>query len=185
MRSGSERDYFLNTERLKFSRWRKEDLALAMVLWGDTRVTAFIGGPFSPDQVAARLDREIESLRTNQIQYWPVFLSGTGDFTGCAGLHPYGEDKQVLELGFHFRPEYWGQGLVQEAARAVIAFAFQTLTVTSLFAGHHPENEPSERLIRRLGFLYTHEELYPPSGLMEPCYRLTNPAATQNRPQSL
>jgi ribosomal-protein-alanine N-acetyltransferase len=40
-------------------------------------------------------------------------------------LRPYGNDKDVLELGFHFRPDYWGQGLAQEAARAVIDFAFE------------------------------------------------------------
>ena len=180
----SARDYFLTTERLRFSHWRKEDLPFAISLWGDPRVSAFIGGPFSAQQIAARLESEIAGMHANRVQYWPVFLSGTDDFAGCAGLRPYGEEREVLELGFHFRPEYWGQGLVQEAARAVIAFAFKTLAVTSLLAGHHPKNEASKRLIGRLGFVFTHEEFYPPSGLLEPCYRLTNPEAIQNRPQS-
>jgi ribosomal-protein-alanine N-acetyltransferase len=59
----------------------------------------------------------------------------------------------------------------------VIAFAFETLGLKALFAGHHPENAASERLLRKLGFRFTHQEIYPPTGLLEPAYLLVNPKA--------
>jgi RimJ/RimL family protein N-acetyltransferase len=167
----------LATERLGFGHWNGDDLVLAMTLWSDPRVSVWIGGPFTPEQVKARLDREIEISHTCKVQYWPVFQLKDGELVGCAGLRPYGTDEQVLELGFHFRPEYWGQGLAHEAAQAVIAFAFETLEVEGLFAGHHPENAASERLLRKLGFRYTHQEIYPPTGLLNPSYLLKNPNA--------
>ena len=172
------RTYFMTTDRLGFGQWGEDDLALAMTLWGDPRVSAFIGGPFTEDEVSALLHREIETLLACKVQYWPVFLRKDGDLAGCAGLRPYGNDKRILELGFHFRPEYWGQGLAQEAARAVIAFAFETLELNALFAGHHPENVPSEHLLKKLGFRFTHQEIYPPTGLLNPAYLLTNPEAS-------
>jgi ribosomal-protein-alanine N-acetyltransferase len=171
------RPYFLTTPRLAFSHWHEDDFPLAMTLWGDPRVSAWIGGPFTEEEVRARLAREIETQLAHKVQYWSVFLLQDGELAGCAGLRPYGEDRQVLELGFHFRPAYWGQGLAQEAARAVIAFAFETLAVKALFAGHHPENAASERLLRKLGFQYTHQEIYPPTGLLNPAYLLMNPKA--------
>jgi [ribosomal protein S5]-alanine N-acetyltransferase len=112
-----------------------------------------------------------------KVQYWPVFLLKDNQFAGCAGLRPYGQD--VLELGFHLRPEYWGRGFAEEAARAVIAFAFETLGVERLFAGHHPDNGASERVLRKLGFCFTHQEIYPPTGLLNPAYLLTNPKARE------
>jgi ribosomal-protein-alanine N-acetyltransferase len=172
------RGYFLTTERLGFRHWSEEDLELAVSLWGDPKVTAFISGPFTQEQVKARLEREIATLQSSNIQYWPAFLLHTGELAGCAGLHPYGDDDRVLELGFHFRPEFWSQGLAQEAAQAVIAFAFGTLGVESLFAGHHPANVASERLLRKLGFQFARQEFYPPSGLVEPTYLLMNPRLT-------
>jgi [ribosomal protein S5]-alanine N-acetyltransferase len=171
----SARDYFLMTNRLGFGTWEKDDLALAMALWGDPSVSEFIGGPFATDAVRARLDREIETMIAYGVQYWPVFLLENGELAGCAGLRPYGEEKDILELGFHFRPHYWGTGLAQEAARAVIDFAFATLAVKHLFAGHHPNNIASRRLLKKLGFCFTHEEIYPPTGQLEPAYLLTNP----------
>jgi [ribosomal protein S5]-alanine N-acetyltransferase len=112
---------------------------------------------------------------TRGIQYWPVFLLQNNDLAGCAGLRPYGRDERVPELGFHFRPKYWGQGLAEEAARGVIAYAFDTLAMRSLFAGHHPSNGASEHLLKKLGFRWTHEEIYPPTGLLNPAYLLKNP----------
>jgi ribosomal-protein-alanine N-acetyltransferase len=171
------RPHFLTTDRLGFSYWHEDDLALAMTLWGDPRVSAFIGGPFTEEEVSTRLAREIEMLLARKVQYWPVFLLQDGELAGCAGLRPYRNDEHVLELGFHFRPQYWGQGIAQEAARAMIAFAFEILDLKALFAGHHPENIASERLLRKLGFRYTHQEIYPPTGLLNPAYLLINPKA--------
>jgi RimJ/RimL family protein N-acetyltransferase len=168
----ASRDYFLTTERLAFSHWQEDDLALAMTLWGNPEVSAFLGGPFTPEEVSSRLSREIEMMIACKVQYWPLFLLENNDFVGCAGLRPYTNDGHVLELGFHLRPNYWGQGLAHEA------YAFETLAIRSLFAGHHPANEASERLLKKLGFLWTHEEIYPPTGLMNPAYRLMNPRAT-------
>jgi [ribosomal protein S5]-alanine N-acetyltransferase len=171
------RPYFLTTDRLGFSYWHEDDFALAMTLWGDPRVSAWIGGPFTEEEVSTRLAREIELLLARKVQYWPVFLLQDEELAGCAGLRPYGNDEHVLELGFHFRPQYWGQVIAQEAAQAVIAFAFNTLDLKALFAGHHPENTASERLLRKLGFRFTHQEIYPPTGLLEPAYLLTSPRA--------
>ena len=163
------------TDRLGFSHWRENDLPLAMKLWGDPKVSSLIGGPFTPDEVRERLSREIELMSTCQVQYWPVFLLQNSQLAGCAGLRPYRHEEQVFEMGAHLRPENWGQGLAEEAGRAVITFAFETLGVKALFAGHHPANAASRRLIEKLGFRFTHEEFYPPTGLNHPSYLLTNP----------
>ena len=166
------RTYFLHSERLGFGYWSERDLALANALWGDTRVSSLIGGPFGPEQVRQRLEKEIDGRRLFGVQYWPVFLLADDAHAGCAGLRPYRPNEKIYELGFHLRPDYWGQGLAQEAGRAVIAYAFDQLGATSLFAGHHPANAASKRVLEKLGFVYTRDELYPATGLLHPSYLL-------------
>ncbi|HWY49385.1 MAG TPA: GNAT family N-acetyltransferase [Bryobacteraceae bacterium] len=167
------RDYFLTSERLGFDHWSTADLPLAHQLWANAAVTSLIGGPFTDEQIEQRLDREITSMNASGVQYWPIFLLENDQHAGCAGLRPYRLDQHIYELGFHLRPEYWGRGLAQEAGQAVIAFAFENLGAEALFAGHHPANSASRRVLSKLGFQFTHDEFYPPTGLTHRSYLLT------------
>lgn len=164
------------TARLTFRTWRDADLPLARALFGDPQVTALVGGPFSDAQIAARLATEIATQAAHGYQYWPMFARSAADeaagFVGCCGLKPRDAAANIHELGFYIRPPYWNQGYAVEAGRAVIAFAFATLGARGLFAGHHPNNAGSKRTLEKLGFRYTADELYPPTGLMHPGYEL-------------
>jgi len=168
----AEEPYFLRTERLGFRLWTPDDFALAWALWGDPEVTRRIGGPFSETQVRERLEREIANQEAHGVQYWPIFLRTTGEHLGCCGLRPYDLEESVYALGFHLKPPCWGRGYAGEAAWAVIDHAFAVLGARALFAGHHPENDPSRRLLAKLGFRYIQDELYPPTGRDHPSYLL-------------
>jgi ribosomal-protein-alanine N-acetyltransferase len=170
------RDYWLRSARLGFGRWTTDDLDLAKALWGDDRVTRWIGGPFPAMQVRDRLAQEIAAQAAHGIQYWPTFRLADDAHVGCCGLRPYPGDRTVLEIGFHVRHEHWGQGHAAESARAVIDHAFAARPeIRALFAGHHPENAPSRALLAKLGFRYTHDALYEPTGRRHPSYLLVRP----------
>jgi ribosomal-protein-alanine N-acetyltransferase len=150
-----------DTERLRFGTWSLhdggDDVDRAFSLWGSPEVMRFIGGPYTREKVIARVQSEIENLQTKRVQYWPVFREG--DFAGVCGLRPRGD---IYTLGFHLLPQHWGRGYAPEAARAVIEYA-----------GHHPQNEKSRRVLESLGFEFWLEELYEPTGLMHRGYLLT------------
>jgi RimJ/RimL family protein N-acetyltransferase len=166
--------YFLQSERLGFRTWSEADIELAMSLWGDPEVVKLIGGPFSRAQVQERLSREIATLQSHGIQYWPIFLRATGEFAGCCGLRPYEPEEGICEIGVHLQKPFWGQGYAVETTQAVMRYAFRTLGVKALFAGHNPGNTASRRVLEKLGFRYTHDEYYPPTGLNHPSYLLTS-----------
>ncbi|MGG1218001.1 GNAT family N-acetyltransferase [Priestia endophytica] len=169
------RAYFLRTKRLGFSIWNRSDVKYANSLWGDQKVTKFIvaDGKMSINQIQNRLDRELEMYNQYNIQYWPVFLLHTNEHVGCCGVRPYNLKENILEFGIHLKSDHWGKGIAQEASQAAIDYSFNTLGVNRLFAGHNPKNTNSKRLLHKLGFKYTHEELYPPTGLKHPSYLLT------------
>ena len=165
--------YFLRSERLGFRSWSDADIDLAMGVWGDPEVTRLIGGPFSRTQVWERLSREIATMQSHGVQYWPIFLLLTDRHVGCCGLRPYKSEEGIYEIGVHLRRPYWGQGYAPEATRAVMEYGYNILGVKALFAGHNPANVASRRVLEKLGFRYTHDEFYPPTGLHHPSYLLT------------
>ena len=162
------------TERLFFSYWLESDSALADELWGDEHVTQFIAknGRFSKDQVLQRLHTEIQSQKDFGYQYWPLFLKQTETFIGCCGLHAYELNTQTAVLGFHLLPSAWGRGFAEEAARGVINFAESKTDLAFLFAGHHPDNRASKKLLEKLGFQFQANTYYEPTGLEHPSYLL-------------
>ena len=91
-------------------------------------------------------------------QYWVIELLATGEFVGVCGLRPYRPAEEIIELGYHLLPKFWGQGLATEAARAVIPYAFENYAPKKLIAGHHPGNVNSKKVLDKLGFKYSHDE---------------------------
>jgi RimJ/RimL family protein N-acetyltransferase len=122
--------------------------------------------------VAERLQAEITMNEQHGIQYWPIFALATGEHVGCCGIRPYDPPARIHEFGVHIRSACWRRGYAHEASRAVIDHAFDHLAARGLFAGHHPGNDASRRLLEKLGFRHTHDEFYPPTGLMHPSYSL-------------
>lgn len=162
--------YFIKTERLRFGKWEQDLISHATSIWGDTNVTQLIGGKMSDIQIQERLNTEIKNDKLYGVQYWPIFLIESNEVVGCCGLRPYSIEENIYEIGFHISSKFWRQGYAFEAAKEVINYAFSQLKVSCLFAGHNPRNEASGKLLRKLGFNYSHDEYYLPTGLKHPSY---------------
>ncbi len=169
------REFFLNAPRLGFSVWSEKDIADALELWGNPEVTKFIAkdGKMSIEQVHQRLKSEIETYNNENIQYWPIYFMETNENVGCCGLRQYDSLNNIFEIGIHLKQKYWGRGFAHEACYTVIEYAFKILRVNALFAGHNPKNIASAQLLKKLGFKYTHDEFYMPTGLYHPSYLMT------------
>ncbi len=59
---------------------------------------------------------------------------------------------QAAHLGYSLDCGRVGQGVMSEALRAVITYAFDTMNLHRLMANYMPTNERSGALLRRLGF---------------------------------
>jgi ribosomal-protein-alanine N-acetyltransferase len=154
-----------SSARLTFRSWTDKDTALAEALWCDPEVTHYFGGPMSREQAHARLD--IERARENSLgmQYWPIFFRDTGAFAGCAGLRPWQMDPNTIEAGVHLMRSAWGQRLGEESLRAVLAYGFDTLRLTTIVAGHGFGHDNSQKLLERVGFAHTHHITWGPKAI--------------------
>ena len=166
------------TERLRFRPWAQHDTDLARSLWGDPEVMRWlhVAGAYTEAQVRERLEREGATLRRYGFQYWPMFLAGTGEFAGCAGLKvcPWfgSPEEPELELGFHLMPTMWGRGLATEAALGVARVAFDRFGAQRVYAGHHPDNVASAAVLKKTGFRYLQHVFFEPTQSEHPLYVL-------------
>ncbi len=91
----------------------------------------------------------------------------SGRAIGSLGLHPSWanedeayRDLKMKEIGYVLSREYWGQGLMPEAVRAVIGFCFDTCGLDALTVGHFSVNGQSKRVIEKCGFQFVKESRY-------------------------
>ncbi|MFK0273240.1 GNAT family N-acetyltransferase [Ensifer sp. NPDC090286] len=63
-----------------------------------------------------------------------------------------GIDGEQGELGYWLEKPSWGQGYAFEAAKAVVAFAFEQLGLATLKTGHAADNPASGKVLLKLGF---------------------------------
>jgi [ribosomal protein S5]-alanine N-acetyltransferase len=168
------------TGRLVARSWQTGDLRRAMALWGDPEVTALIDsrGKLTEAEVAEKLHAEIARERSSGVQYWALFDHRNDDFVGCAGLRPwvYSPGEADFEIGFHLVKRCWGRGLGTEAALGALEYARTKLLLSKVYAGHHPDNRASARILRKLGFVFIENVFYEPTGLMHPSYVCIAPA---------
>lgn len=102
------------------------------------RMVSRIPHPNTPEIVAGFID----AARAAAI---PLFVIDDGAPRGMIGI----EDG---ELGYWLAPAVWGRGYATEAARALLAFAFDRLALAQVRAGVFGDNAASARVLAKLGF---------------------------------
>ena len=76
----------------------------------------------------------------------------TGIPMGTIGLYKYSENHKRAEIGYDLLKEYWGNGYISEAVRAITNFGFNDLGLVRVEATVDPENTRSIHVLKRTGF---------------------------------
>lgn len=66
----------------------------------------------------------------------------------------------AIELGYAFRPQYWGLGLATEAAGGLLRIAFETLDEPEALAITGPENAAARRVMEKNGMTYRRDFVF-------------------------
>ncbi len=88
-----------------------------------------------------------------------ICLKDSGCFIGFVALNPEQENIQDYNIGYVFNSNYHGSGYATEACRAVLNHGFHQLEARRVVTGTAAANQPSRRLLERLGFQKTGESM--------------------------
>lgn len=144
----------LTTERLILRPWREEDLAPLFAINGDPvsmRHFPAVLTRAESDAWAARLKAHFDEHGWG---FWVVRSRADDAFIGVVGLLSIPWQARftpAVEIGWRIAPAARRRGFAEEAARASLAFGFDTLALPEIVAFTIPGNEPSWRLMERLG----------------------------------
>ena len=90
--------------------------------------------------------------RGSEPEVWAIVKRETGSFVGWVALFI---DGDTAEIGYRLCRVCWGQGYATEAARAIVADAFERIDVQYIKAMTMAVNTPSRRVMEKLGMRHT------------------------------
>lgn len=76
---------------------------------------------------------------------------GSGTLIGIIS-YEWSEAKQNAELGYWLSQPHWSQGLMTEAAAAMVCHAFATNRHETMVSCYHDDNPASGKVLERVGF---------------------------------
>jgi [ribosomal protein S5]-alanine N-acetyltransferase len=142
----------LQTGRLRLREIEESDAEGLHAAYGDTEAMRFWDFPASTD-VAQTKARIRGSLGVDRHWHgvWAITL-GSGEFAGAINYHDREPRHRRLALGWILSPPFWHQGLMTEAAQAVLDHCFSQMNTHRVEATIEPENIASRKLATKLGF---------------------------------
>lgn len=145
----------LETDRLLLRSWQEEDVYDLYEYAKNPKIGPMAG--WRPHE-SLNKSKEIIHHFIEADDSWAIVLKEAGKVIGSIGLH---EDSQrriskdkTRRLGYVLSEDYWGQGIMPEAVKKVISFAFEELKIEVLAVNHYSNNKQSRRVIEKVGFHY-------------------------------
>lgn len=92
--------------------------------------------------------------RLGQFYDWALICKEDGRMIGTCGFVRFDYPHNGAELGYVLNPDYHGKGLMTEAARRILQFGFQVLGLHRIESRFMIENDPSRRVMERLGMTF-------------------------------
>jgi ribosomal-protein-alanine N-acetyltransferase len=151
----------IETERLLLRPYALEDADEQLRVISDPEFLRHMGPQFRPtrDKVLVGFGRISEHWLRMGYGQWALELKGAGRLVGYCGLRHLVPTDEV-ELLYGCDRDYWGRGLVTEAARASLRYGFERMKMGRVMAVTDKDNKGSRRVMEKCGMRYERDAVY-------------------------
>lgn len=145
----------LKTERLILRPFVLEDATALYYCAKNPKIGPAAG--WAPHTSVAESQKVIQEALTGELIFAIVLKDHQSDVIGCIdlaiGKRSFMSDDEG-EIGYWLAEEFWGQGLVPEAVRAVLTQGFDIMGLAYIWCAAFIDNKNSQRVQTKLGFKY-------------------------------
>ncbi|ERN52413.1 GNAT family N-acetyltransferase [Alkalihalophilus marmarensis] len=145
----------LETERLVLREISKNDAEGIFACFSNKHVTRYYGQDTlkNIEQAETLVEFFANSYKEKRGIRWGIELKGTQGTIGTIGFNAWSPKHKRAEIGYEIHPDHWRKGYTSEAVSKVIDYGFGDLGLTRIGAVVFIENEASNKLLTKMGFL--------------------------------
>ena len=144
----------IETERLTLRDWIVDDVDDLYDYAKNPNVGPH--GGWKPHESKTESLEIMQTLFINKYESWAIVHKKSGKVIGSIGYEPDPRRPEIncKELGYAMGEDYWGKGIMTEAAKAVLRYGFEILALDMVSIYRNPQNERSGRVIDKCGFRF-------------------------------
>ncbi|MCI0691990.1 GNAT family N-acetyltransferase [candidate division KSB1 bacterium] len=149
----------IKTQRLALRPFTLADVDEIHQLWIEPGVRKYLWDDEIIPKVRAQevIAKSIELFNDKGFGLWAVTFHEQSTIIGFCGYWYFHEPPE-LEILYGISPEYWGNNLATEAARAMLQFGFQYLGFDKIIASADAPNAASFRVMEKTGMNFLKRE---------------------------
>lgn len=92
------------------------------------------------------------ATKDNPIHIFAIDVDGQA--VGGIGIHPQSDiHRKNAELGYWLAEPFWGQGIISNAIKPIVDFAFKTYAINRVFARPYGTNIASQKVLEKNNFV--------------------------------
>ncbi len=145
----------LESERLLLRPLTLNDAPDIQLMASDKRVaemTANIPHPYPETGAVDWISQHGANWQLGKQASFAITLKSSQEIVGCIGLVL--EDAKQAELGYWVGVNYWGNGYATEAAKRIIKFGLNDLSLNKILACRLSRNPASGKVLLKSGFTH-------------------------------
>lgn len=157
------------TKRLTLRPWQESDAENLYRYASDPSVGPPAGWPpHTSVENSRQIIRDVLSFP----ETYAVALKETGEAVGSVGLmigkrSNIGLPDNECEVGYWIGVPFWGKGMIPEAVRELMRYAFGELGMEKIWAGYFDGNHKSRRVQEKCGFVYQYTNENVPCSMLD------------------
>jgi ribosomal-protein-alanine N-acetyltransferase len=154
-------DMKLETERLELCSATQADAPNIQALYSNPDVLRYLPPrpPMTLEQAVQVVERRMKMEAERGFAPFIIVTKDSGEFIGSGGVQPV-KDTPDVEIAYHFLPSAWGKGYATEAAKAILAFGFETARLEEIVGVAYPANVASWRVLEKVGMRFVGTATY-------------------------
>lgn len=147
--------FSLETERLVIRDWMFKDVDEAQKYASDPEVSKYMDwGPNSIRETKDFIREAISSAKEKPRRAYELSIEYklVNKVIGGIGLSIKDLSYSTAMLGYALNKDYWSKGIVSEASKEMLRFAFSDLDLHRVYATTDSKNLGSQRVLEKCGF---------------------------------
>ncbi|MFH1207449.1 MAG: GNAT family N-acetyltransferase [Patescibacteria group bacterium] len=147
-------NYVIKTKRFVLRPYRLSDAPAVARNINDYKIyryTLHIPYPYRLSDATKWFAKTIPQYRQRSPKDIQFAIEMDREIVGCVGLSHI-EPRHKAEIGYWLARRYWGQGIIPEAVKLVVNYAFKKFKLHRVYAYTFVPNRASQKVLKKNGF---------------------------------